>query len=103
VRGSWRRAGTAAAHLPGGTLDTLRNIAGIGLLSAAVIGGALSWIGPTAYLVLSEFAIMNAWRTPWTWATRPPNDLGAAICAALIFGAGLGLIAIRGARDSGRE
>ena len=65
-------AGAAAAHLPGGTLDVVRNVAGmtgIGLISAAVIGGGLSWIGPMAYLVLSEDAILNAWRTPWVWPT----------------------------------
>ena len=84
-------AGAAAAHLPGGTLDVVRNVAGItgiGLISAAVIGGALSWIGPMAYLVLSEYAILNARRTPWIWPARPPHDAGAALCAALAFVAG---------------
>ena len=91
-------AGAAAAHLPGGTLDVLRNVAGmtgIGLLSAAVIGGGLSWIGPMAYLVLSEYAILNAWRTPWIWPARPPHDAGAALCATLAFVVGTAIITVR--------
>ena len=46
-------AGAAAGGMPGGTLALLRNLggmAGIGLLSAAVLGGAFGWIGPMAYL-----------------------------------------------------
>jgi hypothetical protein len=92
-------AGAAATHLPGGSLDVLRNVAGItgiGMLSAAAIGGALSWIGPMAYLVLSEYAILNAWTAPWIWPTRPPHDAGAALCAALAFLAGVAIITARG-------
>ena len=99
-------AGAAAAHLPGGTLDVVRNVAGItgiGLISAAVIGGGLSWIGPMAYLVLSEDAILNAWRTPWVWPTRPSQDAGAALCAALVFVAGVAIITARGARQRAAE
>jgi hypothetical protein len=99
-------AGAAAAQLPGGTLDMLRNVAGItgiGLLSAAVIGGALSWIGPMAYLVLCEEAILNAWRTPWTWPDRPPHDAGAAVCATLAFFIGTAVITVLGPLQRGSE
>jgi hypothetical protein len=99
-------AGAAAANLPGGTLDVVRNVAGmtgIGLLSAALIGGALSWIGPMAYLVLSEDAILNDWRTPWIWPTSPSQDAGAALCAALVFVAGAAIITARGARQRAAE
>ena len=47
-------AAGAGAHLAGGTLDVLRNVAGVtglGLLGAAVLGGGLAWTGPAAYLV----------------------------------------------------
>lgn len=95
-------AGGAAAHLPGGTLDVVRNvggIVGIGLLSAAAVGGGLSWIGPMAYLVLSEAAILSAWRTPWIWPARSPDDVGAALCATLAFVAGTAIITVRGPRQ----
>jgi len=59
--------------------------------------------GPMAYLVVAEIALTSAWTTPWTWAARPPHDLGAGICAALAFAAGAAVITIRGARDSARE
>jgi hypothetical protein len=99
-------AGAAAAHLGDGTLGMLRNVAGltgIGLLAAAVTGGALAWIGPMAYLVVAELALVNAWVTPWTWPARPPHDRGAAICAAAVLAAGLVVTTARGARDSARE
>src|SRR4029453_15424934 len=46
-------AGSASAHLAGGTLGMLRDLAGlvgIALLTAALLGGALAWVGPLAYL-----------------------------------------------------
>ncbi|MBV9447070.1 MAG: hypothetical protein JO345_14405 [Streptosporangiaceae bacterium] len=96
-------AGAAGESLPGGILAIVRNVAGaagIGLLLAAVIGGALAWIGPMAYLVIAEVALLQAWTSPWTWPARPPHDRGAAICAALVFAAGITITAVRGARDS---
>jgi hypothetical protein len=103
-------AGTGG-HLAGGTLDVLRDVAGItgiGLLCAGVLGGGLSWTGPAGYLVLGVYALYTQWHgpaltTPWLWPARPPRDLGGAICAGLVFAAGLTLIAWRGARDSVAE
>ncbi len=99
-------AGTGA-HLAGGTLAVLRNVAGmtgIGLLCAAAVGGALAWAGPIAYLVPGLYALYTQWHgtaltTPWIWPARPPHDLGAALCAGLVFIAGIALITTRGARD----
>jgi hypothetical protein len=99
-------AGAAAEQLSGGTLDILRNVAGltgIGLALAAVVGGQLAWVGPLAYVVVAEFALPEGWTTPWIWPARPPGDRGAAICAALVFAAGITVVAVLGARDSARE
>jgi hypothetical protein len=98
--------GAAAAHLPGGTLAMARNIAGmagIGWLSAVVIGAGLSWVGPMAYLAVCESAILNDWRSPFIWPTRPAQDAGAALCAALVFVAGAVLITAVGARERSAE
>jgi hypothetical protein len=100
-------AAGAGAHLAGGTLDVLRNVAGItgiGLLCAAAINGGLAWIGPAAYLLPGAYALYTQWHhpaltTPWLWPGRPPHDLGAAICAGLVFAAGAAVITVRGARD----
>jgi len=95
-------AGAAAAQLPDGSLVVLRNVVGttgIGLLAAGVIGGALAWIGPMAYVVASEYALLARWTTPWLWPGWPPHDRGAASCAALVFTAGVVIAAARGARD----
>jgi hypothetical protein len=99
-------AGAAAGGMPGGTLALLRNLggmAGIGLLSAAVLGGAFGWTGPMAYLLISEGALAHRAATPWIWPARPPHDRGGAICACLVIAAGLVLITVRGPRESGRE
>jgi hypothetical protein len=99
-------AGAAAAHLAGGAGGLARDLAGltgIALLAAAVAGGALAWIGPIAYLGVTLPALGGHWTTPWVWPARPPHDRGAAICAALVFAAGVAVIAVRGARNGTRE
>jgi hypothetical protein len=99
-------AGTGA-HLAGGTLDVLRNLAGmtgIGLLCAAALGGRLAWVGPTGYLVAGAYGLYTQWHgpaltTPWIWPARPPHDVGAEICAALVFTIGIVITSVRGAHD----
>ena len=96
----------AAGAAAGGSLALLRNLggmAGIGLLSAAVLGGAFGWTGPMAYLLITEGALAHRSATPWVWPTRLPHDRGGAICAGLVIAAGLALITVRGPRESGRE
>ncbi len=99
-------AGSIAAHLDYGSLGLLRDLAGmtgVALLAAAVIGGSLSWIGPLGCWMLAAYAIGQGWTTPWVWPARPPHDLGAALCAALVFAAGAAVVTLRGARDAARE
>ena len=99
-------AGAAGGALPGGTLALLRNLAGmtgIGLVSAAALGGAFGWTGPMAYWLATEWVLAGHWTTPWIWPARPPHDRGAAICAALVFAAGIAAVTLLGARDSGRR
>jgi hypothetical protein len=99
-------AGTGT-HLAGGTLEVLRNVTGmtgIGLLCAAVLGGGLAWTGPAGYLLAGVYALYTQWHgppltTPWIWPARPSHDLGAALCAALVFALGAAVTALRGARD----
>jgi hypothetical protein len=96
-------AGAAGRGLTGGVLGMARDVAGmtgVGLLSAAVLGGLLGWIGPMTYLVVSEVALVQGWTSPWAWAARPAPDRGAAICAGLVLAAGLAVIARWGPRDS---
>jgi hypothetical protein len=104
-------AGGLGGHLAGGALDVLRNVAGmtgIGLLCAALLGGGLAWTGPTAYLIAGVYGLYTQWHppavsTPWLWPARPPHDLGAAICAAVVFIGGLVVFTARGARDPAGE
>ena len=100
-------AGAATAHLAGGTLDLLRNTAGltgIALLFAARLGGGLAWLGPSGYMMLGFYALYKDWHgpaltTPWIWPGRAPHDLGAALCASFVFAAGLAVATVRGSRD----
>lgn len=95
------------ADLAGGPLGVLRNLAGItgiGLLCATVFGGTLSWTGPTTFMVIGVYALYSQWHgpavtTPWVWPARPSHDVGGAICAGLVFVAGIVAITVRGARD----
>ena len=99
-------AGAAAGGMPGGALALLRNLGGmtgIGLASAVVLGGPFGWIGPMAFLLLTEGALAHRSTTPWVWPTRPPYDRGGAICAALVIAAALLLITVRGPRESTRD
>ena len=89
-------------------LRNLAGLTGIGLLCAVVLGGALAWTGPLAYLMVAVYALYTDWHgpaltSPWIWPARPPDDRGAAICAALVFTAGVALIGVRGARDPVRD
>ena len=108
--GALAAAGTGA-HLAGGTLEVLRNVAGItgiGLLCAAAAGGAIACAGPVAYLLPGLYALYTQWHgpaltTPWIWPARPSHDLGGALCAGLIFVVGTAVITMRGARDQGGD
>ncbi len=94
-------AGSAGEHLDGGTLSLLRDLAGftgLAFLTGAVLGGALAWIGPIGYLAITLPTLAGHWTTPWLWPDRPPHDRGAAICAGLVFAAGLAVVTVRGAR-----
>jgi hypothetical protein len=96
-------AGASPGGLPGGVTEVVRNVAGVtglGLLTAAVIGGGLAWAGPLTYLVIAEVALMQGWTSPWTWPARPPHDRGAAICAGLVFAAGIVITVVRGPRTT---
>lgn len=99
-------AGATGGVVPGGTLALLRNLggmAGTGLLSAAVVGGAFGWTGPMAYWLVTESVLAVHLTTPWIWPARPPHDRGAAICAAVVLAAGIAAVTFLGARDSGRR
>lgn len=101
-------AAGAGGHLAGGTLDVVRNLAGMtgtGLLCAAALGGGLAWAGPVGYLVVGAYGLYTQWHgpaltTPWIWPARPPHDLGAAVCGAIVFTIGIAVTSVRGARDS---
>jgi hypothetical protein len=99
-------AGSAARTWTTGYLALPRDLAGmtgIALLAAALAGGGLSWVGPLAFWMVAAYAVGAAWATPWIWPGRPPQDRGAALCAALVFAVGAVVITVRGARDSAHE
>jgi len=93
--------GVAGESLNEGIAVLARNvigITGIGLLCSLLTGGLLAWTLPVGYMLFCQYAILEAWRAPWTWPARPPADRGGWICACLVFAAGLLLFTIRGPR-----
>ena len=101
-------AGSMGAGLAGGIADVVRNVAGlvgIGLLCAALLGGALAWTGPVVYMLVGAYGLYSDWHppvltSPWIWPARAPHDLGAALCSAAVFAAGIAAATLRGARES---
>lgn len=101
-------AASLGAHLAGGIADVARNVTGlvgIGLVCATVLGGALAWAGPVAYMIVGLYGLYSDWHppaltTPWIWPARPPHDLGAVLCALVVFAAGTAAATVRGARDT---
>ena len=93
--------GAAGESLNEGVLVLARNIigiTGIGLLCSLVTGGLLAWTLPIGYMAVCQYALLEAWTTPWTWPVRRPADRGAWICACAVFAGGLLLVTIRGPR-----
>ena len=96
------------ADLAGGIADLVRNVAGlvgIGLLCAALLGGSLAWSGPVVYMLIGAYGLYSDWHpptltSPWIWPARPPADIGATLCAAAVFAAGIAAATWRGARES---
>jgi hypothetical protein len=88
-------AGTGA-HLAGGVLDVAWNtagLAGLGLLSAGLLGGGLAWVGPTGYLAVGVYGLYTQWHgpaltTPWIWPARSPHDLVRRSALGLCSSAG---------------
>jgi hypothetical protein len=90
------------AGLNEGILVMARNIigmTGIGLLTSLVTGGLLAWTLPLGYMAFAQYALLEAWHSPWTWPARPPADRGAWICALVVFALGLAAFTLRGARN----
>lgn len=98
---TWAGAGVSAP-LPGGTLALLRDLggmSGVGMLAAALFGGAFGCTGPLAYLLVTEGALAHQSASPWVWPARPPLDRGGAVCACLVAAVALALITVRGPRE----
>ena len=91
------------ASLNEGLLVLARNVlglTGLGLLTSLATGGLLAWTLPLGYLAFAQYALLEAWQSPWLWPVRPPADRGAWIWACLVFAAGLLAFTVRGARTS---
>lgn len=87
--------------LAGGVLAVTRNVlgmAGIGLLCSLVTGGLLAWIGPFAFMAVSQFALIANHTWPWTWPARPAADRGGWIAVMIVLAAALIAYTIRGPR-----
>ena len=46
----------------------------------------------------AEPNLFKWYRHSWLWPGRPPHDVGAALCAGLVFVAGIVVATVRGGR-----
>jgi len=63
----------AGVYLAGGILPVVRNIlgmTGIGLIFCLVTGALIAWIGPVAFMAISQYALIANYSEPLTWPTR---------------------------------
>ncbi|MGH3210978.1 MAG: hypothetical protein ACRDNO_24800 [Trebonia sp.] len=93
--------GALGEGLNGGVLVLARNVlgfTGLGLACSLVTGGLLAWTLLLGYMMFCQYALLEAWRAPWTWPVRPPADRGAWICAGVVFAVALLLFTLRGPR-----
>ena len=93
----------AGVYLAGGSLAVARNVigmSGIGLILCVITGGLTAWIGPLAFMAVSQFALLANYSEPLTWPTRSPTDRGGWMAASVVFLAGLIVYTIRGPRLS---
>jgi hypothetical protein len=87
--------------LSGGVLPVARNVlgmAGIGLLCSLATGGLLAWIGPLAFMAVSQLALIADYSWPWTWPGSPPTDRGGWIAAMTVLAVALIAYILRGPR-----
>jgi hypothetical protein len=93
--------GVVGESLNEGILLVARNVigfTGLGLLCSLVTGALLAWTLPLGFMAFCQYALLEAWRAPWTWPVRPPADRGAWICASALFAVALLLFTTRGPR-----
>ena len=68
--------GVVGESLNDGILVLARNVigfAGLGLACSLVTGGLLAWVLPLGYMAFCQYALIEAWSTPWTWPARRPG------------------------------
>lgn len=81
----------------------LRNLAGftgLALLTARALGGALAWVSPLAY---GGLVLQVGPERRWAWSLHLASDWEAWVFALLLLVAGLGVIALAGAREEAGE
>lgn len=95
--------GVVGESLNDGILVLARNVigfAGLGLACSLVTGGLLAWAAPLGYMAFCQYALIEAWSTPWTWPARPPADRGGWIAAITALALALIAYTIRGPRTN---
>ncbi|WP_405658002.1 hypothetical protein [Streptomyces sp. NBC_00079] len=84
------------------TAALLRNfagLAGIALLTAALLGPHLCWTLPIAYVVICGNTLDAQITSLWTWPNLPTTDHPATVIAITLLAAGTTAVALTGPRD----
>ncbi len=80
-------------------------LAGLGLLSASVLGGRLSWAPPIGFATLALFqnGVTTGGAPGWAWVVQPMSRETASMLALALLLVGLALVAGFGARLSSED
>jgi len=85
-----------------GTAAILRNLAGlagIALLTAALLGANLSWTLPLGYVMVCGAELDQHVTSIWTWPILPASDHTATAISLALLAVGLAAVTLTGARD----
>lgn len=91
-----------AARIGDDPMAAVRDVAGLtglALLTAPVIGAALAWIAPLAYVIYCGGALDVRQVDLWSWPALPGTDGAAALIALVLLVAGVATVTAVGARD----
>ncbi len=84
---------------PGAALRNTAGLTGLALLTAPVIGAALAWIAPLAYIIYCGGPVDTHQVGPSAWPALPGTNTTATLIALALLVAGVATVTLTGARD----
>lgn len=84
---------------PGAALRNMAGLTGLALLTTPIIGAALAWIAPLAYVIYCGGPVDVHQIGLSAWPALPGTDTTATLIALALLAIGVATVAVTGARD----